>query len=298
MPRMTKSDVAAFLVSAIAAKHIWNVDYVEMKDTANRFLWSGNNEDEIDAFKTAERALRQKDGDIDARSDGYHDITYFPSDCHGVIGFAKKLDRLEKKLHQDELPVLAQSRAFVAAYMPLAELLRDVKPFIVKGRKPSADPTKTPSRTLDHTGTCPVCMKNIKLNEGKMVLHGYEVKWHQFVGNCFGVGHVPFEISPEGTQAYLNMINKILVRFEKDLVNKTNATEITYEKFTGWKKPTISISLEKGDEDFDRYKKIQIADIESKIGSVKYDIKNYMGLVEKWVQKPLPDGNRDHMEPK
>lgn len=65
-------------------------------------------------------------------------------------------------------------------------------------------------------GTCPACMGEFQLfsASGKIVVgkHGwqeaggrrvgvYQHAWH--IGECFGVGLVPFELSPEGTWAYL-----------------------------------------------------------------------------------------------
>ena len=73
-------------------------------------------------------------------------------------------------------------------------------------------------RSLENTGTCPCCFRNIKLVGGRMIRHGWSVEgrrqrgvhgqtWHS--GPCFGaegnhgIGYEPFEISAEGTKQFL-----------------------------------------------------------------------------------------------
>lgn len=66
-------------------------------------------------------------------------------------------------------------------------------------------------------GTCPACFRLMALSRGKLSRHGwqeqggrrvgeYGLAWH--VGACFGVGWDPFEVSPDGTVAY---VKKVLV---------------------------------------------------------------------------------------
>lgn len=60
------------------------------------------------------------------------------------------------------------------------------------------------ARDITNTGTCPCCGRNIKLDaQGRMVHHGYERPGDGMgiVGDCFGVGYEPFEVSPRGTMA-------------------------------------------------------------------------------------------------
>jgi hypothetical protein len=85
---------------------------------------------------------------------------------------------------------------------PIAQQLEAAVPLIVKGRK--IGERKTPLRTLENTGTCPICGKNFKLDGGKIVSHGYVVQWHQHNGSCPGVGKTPWELSPQGAIDYLD----------------------------------------------------------------------------------------------
>ena len=73
-----------------------------------------------------------------------------------------------------------------------------------RGRKPSDDPTKTPARTLENTGTCAVCGQNVKLDAGSQCVdHGYRVIHNTQTRGCIGVGKKPIELSPEGIQSLI-----------------------------------------------------------------------------------------------
>lgn len=55
-----------------------------------------------------------------------------------------------------------------------------------------------------YIGTCPVCEGQQRLHKLTMVHHGYRRPGYgQIVGDCFGVGFPPYELSTEGTEAYL-----------------------------------------------------------------------------------------------
>lgn len=62
------------------------------------------------------------------------------------------------------------------------------------------------TRTLRHIGWCPVCQRDIKVRNGRLVHHGYERPGIGFiVGDCFGVGYPPYEMSTECCDAYLDL---------------------------------------------------------------------------------------------
>lgn len=65
--------------------------------------------------------------------------------------------------------------------------------------------------TTRYLGTCPVCGGEQKLHRDRMVHHGYRRPGYgQIVGDCFGVGYPPYELSPEGTRAYLVEVERAL----------------------------------------------------------------------------------------
>lgn len=58
-------------------------------------------------------------------------------------------------------------------------------------------------RTRANTGTCGVCFANVKLDKGRIVLHGYQRPGDGMAhGRCWGVDHAPFELSPDATRDY------------------------------------------------------------------------------------------------
>lgn len=141
---------------------------------------------------------------------------------------------------------------------PIAQQLEIAVPLIVKGRK--IGERKTPPRTLENTGTCPICGKSFKLDDsGKIVSHGYVVQWHQHNGSCFGAGKPPWELSPQGAINYVNEyclwqklriedLLQILVwspktvdRFTLEL--RSAIREITYfqDRIAGWEKKELPV---------------------------------------------------------
>jgi len=92
-------------------------------------------------------------------------------------------------------------------FAPVMVALKDAKGRVVKGRKPSDNPSSKPARTIENTGTCGCCGKNVKMDSaGFLVAHGYTIKYGFQSGNCFGVGFKPFEESNESVAYYLSAL--------------------------------------------------------------------------------------------
>lgn len=75
------------------------------------------------------------------------------------------------------------------------------------------DPSAVYVRTEENTGTCPICLRNIKLalnhDPPRMVQHGYRRPGDGGIyGSCFGVGRPPYELSSIGCRGYLIQIVK------------------------------------------------------------------------------------------
>lgn len=114
---------------------------------------------------------------------------------------------------------------------PIAQQLEDAVPLIVKGRK--IGERKTPPRTLENTGTCSICAKNFKLDDGgKIVSHGYVVQFHQYNGSCFGVSKLPWEVSPQGAIDYVNEYCLYQKLYIEDLLKILVWSPKTLNRFT------------------------------------------------------------------
>lgn len=99
-----------------------------------------------------------------------------------------------------------------------------------------AKPLAPGERTLENTGTCGVCMQNVKLTSAQRVMrHGWQVggnrqvgrigySWH--TGPCFGVGYEPWEVSPKAADEYVKYLKgEVIPRYEKELGYWSNPPE-------------------------------------------------------------------------
>jgi len=61
--------------------------------------------------------------------------------------------------------------------------------------------------SLRFIGWCPVCQRDIKVRDNLLVHHGYERPGvGHIIGDCFGVGRTPHEISDETAKAWLKQV--------------------------------------------------------------------------------------------
>jgi len=205
MARQTIETITATFTAAIAAGKMWNVDFVETREALGRLFDTADDDirDAIEATMGRESAW-ELGGDFI---------------CSNYSNFAGRITRLEKKL-VNYPEAVAAVHAVAAPFLTIIPLVVAVKPLVVKGRKPAENPSMF-ARTIDHTGTCGCCNRNIKMNDsGKMWDHGYTIdgRGHGY-GNsykngnsCFGVGYEPIEVSPKVWQ-------DMLVRMERNLAS-------------------------------------------------------------------------------
>ena len=147
-------------------------------------------------------------------------------------------------------------------------------------------------RTKEGTGTCPACFRNIKLDvhsrAGRMVLHGYQRPGIGYViGNCFGVGHHPYETSREGVDAYIERILQPELKKSTERLRQLKAGEVN--EFV---EPATRHSPEKrigrDHPEFDKRLERAIAGAESRVRAVKHDVAVYMWLSKHWEERELP----------
>lgn len=151
-------------------------------------------------------------------------------------------------------------------------------------------------RTRANTGTCPCCFGNFKLvprtKRGKdktmpgMVLHGYQRPGTGYIhGNCFGQDWPPFELSPEGTEAFLVALEKSLADLE-GFHKRLLAGEVdTFYDISGRK---VFKRSEMDPRDWARKLESEIKMTESQLHAMKMDIKNLKQMVADWKPMPLP----------
>lgn len=65
---------------------------------------------------------------------------------------------------------------------------------------PKADP-------LEPEGTCQICFRHQQTRAGNLVLHGYKRPGYGYiVGNCYGHGFAPFEVSCDRTKTFIAQV--------------------------------------------------------------------------------------------
>ena len=268
--RWTPEEIHAALDNAVEARAIYNVDFIELKYQASKRM-------ELDQVAVQKIYL---DVDYEDRNevDGeiYYNIGYSP-----VQGPSRKFANFVAAAPAGDVKTAAL--AFVKTWAPIAVKFKEIKPFVIKGRKPSDTPRKTPERTIENTGTCPVCGQNVKLKDGQMVSHGYQVRWNQFVGNCFGVREQALEVSDSGLRNYLNLV---LIPTQADLtkqVTEHEASELNVP--SPWRRGRF---IDPGEEGYDRARHSHIERTKNDIKFIGKDIETFRVRIQEWKATKLP----------
>ena len=277
------------LEDGLANKHIWNVDYVEAKDGL-----SGLTHRALEA--AAEWYLKQDPRPTWESNDPRWMVWYTP-DFHNMPGAVKKLMKYKGTMgagFDNELAVMVE-------IAQLAELVKAVKPFIVKGRKPSENPTE---KDESNTGECPVCMKRQKLTfEGTMVAHGYTIPrgWGGRNGMCMGRGYKAWELSPDGAVAFKKMMESYLKDLKKLLVNLKGSKSPSLSEKVSIRKgfghyEDETHTYNKGTPEYERIRETEIFKAGNAIDSITTSITEVGDRISNWKAQPLAFGGAETQE--
>jgi hypothetical protein len=148
-------------------------------------------------------------------------------------------------------------------------------------------------RTLQNTGTCPACFMNTKMIKGRMIRHGWQVggrrqrgvwglTWHS--GPCFGVGYQPFELSPEGTKAYVREALVPALAQTEDKIGKLKSRPL---------KLTVEIKgkpeeIDESHQDYERHLKTQLNHAEQTMKGLEAEHEDLKARINTWKLQPLP----------
>ena len=263
----TFEDITAALDNAIEAGHIYNVDFVSLKDAAARLFRMASGEVQR-VHLNGDRSNESAKNLYFEMPDGLHN---FPS---------RKFTGLVEACTDTEMRATAE--ALIATWKPVADKIKTVKPMIIKGRKPSTTPRRTPERTIENTGTCSCCGRNVKLKAGKIVAHGYTVRYGWQMGNCFGVGYDPIEVSTEGLVALVSYLNDYIDRTTTSLSAMVNDTcEVYYDR--------RSNKIERDNDRFEQYRQMTIRKTRSDLEQAQRSLDSTRKSIATWESRPLPD---------
>lgn len=168
---------------------------------------------------------------------------------------------------------LEKAKQFLVRWNPLAVKMIEAKARVIKGRKPSANPRKTDPRTTENTGTCACCGQNVKLANGKIVLHGFTLRWGGRNGMCFGVGYSPVETGKDGIEAYLLVLRSRESELDRSISGETRSPDTPLTRTAAQPFRTVGIRLE---------------NMRAELRAIKSDIRSTERRIAEWKPRPLP----------
>ena len=204
-----------------------------------------------------------------------------------VRTIAKKLPSTLKKLtHGDDPRIKAIAEAVSQMHdrwEPIVGQIEALKPFVVKGRTPSEIPADP--RTLENTGTCSCCNRNIKLKDLKVVDHGFQVNGGRH-GQCYGVNYHPIEVSTAGLENLL-ALNKRSRASKGEYLVKLQQGEI--DTLHTMERRQMMV-VKRGEDRFERLYQAAISNTTYEIETLDREIVFIEKRIADWVPRLLPDG--------
>lgn len=263
------------LRAAVNTGVIYNARYVETKDSLNRLL-----DKERIALRPDFRAMYSDWWSAPKLAQEADDTPY---SVHGVKAWAKRVAKAGKLVPDSY-------HAFVARWLPVAELLEQVKPLVVKGRAPSTGERKTPPRTIENTGTCGICGANVKLDaQGRLVAHGFTLEGYGRSGNCFGVRYQPHEISPLACEKFAERCRADAVAYRERITRLQATSEPLPRPSIRGRQQTWSTPE---DSDYQAVKSGLIREANYRAEQAEYYDRYYTEKVANWQASMLPGQTR------
>lgn len=145
-------------------------------------------------------------------------------------------------------------------------------------------------------GTCPICEGTFKLHKECMVHHGYQRPGDGYIhGDCFAVGHPPYEVSCEVTKVFRGMMES-----RRDAVQKTLASykagEITHFTENRIKRVGFGRSELETTEyvlgvtepyTWKRAFNARVSEMEYNLRGIEREIERLTGLIDKWEPRDI-----------
>lgn len=165
-----------------------------------------------------------------------------------------------------------------------------------------------------YLGWCPVCERDIKVRDNRLVHHGYQRPGHGYiVGDCFGVGYEPYELSATCCEEYLKLVLSRVRMYADNLraLEGPNGPEYLYfenydvetgKYIRGPSGQPVSIKLTHDEADalsarlpswesnrysWERTLRITIAQMRSQLDSWDREGRRIEHLIETWRPQPL-----------
>jgi len=284
----------AVLELGVKEHHIWNVDFVNAKDSICRCI-------EQAITVAAEPFYAERRANLNNRTWDSSDPRYDISGYMSYISAPKLLRNLEKK-NGFANPIILEYMEYLREIVRIGEIIKEVKHYIEKGRKPNVT-NKTPQELaaeIANTGICTVCQNRQKLTaDQQMVHHGYQMSEYNHagyrIGKCFGCAFLPYEFSCEGNKQWLAQVLRPQLAANRKHLKDLNASVMptldrTRDTYVGGKRTPVTETFAKGTPEYEEIRESKIYRTESDIRGLKVEIEFHDTLVAKWVLRPLMDG--------
>jgi hypothetical protein len=283
----------AVLEQGLADKKIWNV---QLNDAKYRISHGIDEAAEFYANPFYEQRRNERDN-WDS-NDPRFDISMFMN----TTSAPKLLRNLEKKNGYNN-PTILTYMEFLREVVQIGTLIKALKPYVVKGRRPVE---KTEEQLRDetfNTGMCAICARRQKLEMSLgMVMHGYQMSDYNHagyrIGKCFGVGYKPYELSNEANVTFA----PVLANHRRDIINaiktyksgKITEVEVKRDKWEGGKRVEYIVTFTKAENprEFQSEIDTRIARLESEQRMVESDIKTNKAKIDNWTAQPLQYGSK------
>lgn len=266
-------EVKEVIADAKEAGFIYKVDYDQWKEKASRAIETHIQFAKDKTYLTNEYDPKKNETDL-----------YYGLGGLTVTNFPTK--KLAKELTTDDTAFYKAVQDVVDVWAEISDGFKELKNMIKTGRKPSTTPRKTKERTIENTGTCPCCHRNIKLDGGKIVHHGFEISHGYRNGTCPGVGFKPWEVSVEGKVALLQAKIVRLGSLVQTKDHYINARELV--ETIGFGKGRESVVREIGTPEFKRLQDFRLMKNETEIEHIQSDIARLTKEIAGWVRQTLP----------
>jgi len=195
---------------------------------------------------------------------------------HSAISVAK---RLAKAPPAPTPGFDREVREFFAATQPIAVMIADLKSKVIKGRKPNPDviakKAAVAASRAGRDGECQICQQRFLLDSrGNLVLHGYQRPGHGYiVGDCFGVGHPPWEVSSDALAEWIERLKARSAQLAQEATRVAKLTSIDVNR--GSERNPKFVTLTKGDPPgYDNRGKLSFEDeLEKRVNDLKQQSK-------------------------
>lgn len=260
----------AALEAALLAGKVWNQEFISHKSNISR---ATEHAQHIAADATRTRGQRY--GDV-------RDEIGYAFQMNQAAKLSRSLKKLPAALLTPEIQLYIDTLDQITA---LWDYLKQFKPLIIKGRKPSEN-HKEPDIT--NTGICAACECRQKLGSDlRMVHHGFKISngggqyFGYRAGRCIGCDYLPYEFSADGTRALL-----VALKQQLEFVRKTLRTLEARPQELREDKVVYPI----GTPEYEQVLAGKIAHTKSTVSHLRTDIKRQESRIAAWQLRPLLDG--------